>query len=443
MGTLIETGMIDLPADFGSAETQRALTSMANAMQASSILTIANQIRERKAAGEPVANLTVGDFAPELFPIPAGLRTRLIEAIERGDTNYPPPQGMPELRRAIQGYVARTQGMNLPLDAIAVVGGGRPTLYATYRLLVEPGELVVFPVPSWNNHNYRDVCGVRVHEVACRAEDAFQPTAALLKPHLSKARLFVLNTPQNPSGGVMPREEVAAFGELLVEENARREQAGEKPLYLLFDQIYQAITFDDHVHYSPVQLVPECAPYVVHSDGLSKNFCATGLRCGWVYGPPAFVRKLSALLTHVGAWAPKPVQVAAAGWLDDVEAVDAWSQDLNARAQHSLEVLADGISALQADGLPVEMIRPQGAIYLSVRFDLVGRKTPAGEVLADNEAVRSYLLEEAGFAIVPFAAFGADEADAEGWSRASVADASADELRERMPHLRRAIEALA
>jgi aspartate aminotransferase len=91
----------------------------------------------------------------------------------------------------------------------------------------------------------------------------------------------------------------------------------------------------------------------------------------------------------------------------------------------------------------VEWIDPQGAIYLSVRFNVVGRKTPDGSVLADNEAVRSYLLREAGFAVVPFQAFGAEAADAEGWCRVSVGAASADELRERLPHLRRAIEALA
>lgn len=416
---------------------------MANAMQASSILTIANEIRAKKAAGERVANLTVGDFDPSLFPIPDGLSQRLKEAIDAGDTNYPPPAGMPELRSAVQAHIKRTQNIELPTDAIAIVGGGRPALYAAYRLLVEPGEQVVFPVPSWNNHNYRDVCQVEVKEVACRVEDAFQPTAALLRPHIREARLLVLNTPQNPSGGVMPKEEVAAFGHLLVEENQRREAAGEKPLYLLYDQIYRSITFADYVHYSPVQLVPACAPYVLHSDGLSKNFCATGLRCGWVFGPPALIRKITALLTHVGAWAPKPVQVAAAGWLTDFPAVEDWERRLNAGALESLDVLAEGIGELQKDGLPVEMIQPQGAIYLSVRFDLVGRRTPEGETLHDNEAVRAYLLRAAGFAIVPFQAFGAEEADAQGWSRASVGAASAKELREAMPALRRAIEALA
>lgn len=442
MTTATDRGRISLAKDFGSAETERALSTMAKAMQASSILTISNEIRAKQAAGETVANLTLGDFSPELFPIPDGLQERLLQAVENKQTNYPAPAGAMELREAVRGHVLRTQGLELPVESIAIVGGGRPTLYAAYRLLAEPGEKVVFPVPSWNNHNYRDVCRVEVTEVACRAEDAFQPTAALLRPHLHDARLLVLNTPQNPSGGVMPREEVAAFGELLVEENERRVQQGEKPLYLLFDQIYRSITFGDHEHYSPVQLVPECAPYVLHSDGISKNFCATGLRCGWAFGPPALIRKLVALITHVGAWAPKPVQLATAGWLNDHPAVEAWERDLNARSQQALNVLADGIAELQTAGLPVQMIRPQGAIYLSVRFDLVGKRTADGQVLEDNEAVRSYLLREAGFAVVPFAAFGAEEADREGWARASVGAASAAELRERMPALRKAIEAI-
>jgi len=442
METAVDTPIVQLPQGFGDAETARALSSMAQAMQASSILTIANEIRDKLAAGEEVANLTVGDFSPELFPIPEGLRQRLLTALEGGQTNYPPPQGQLELREAVRGYVRRKHNIDFPLESFAIVGGGRPTLYATYRLLVDPGELVVFPVPSWNNHNYQDVCNVRVHEVACRAEDSFHPTAALLRPHLREARLFVLNTPQNPSGGVMPREEVQAFGELLVEENERRKQSGEKPLYLLYDQIYQAITFPGFHHYTPVQLVPECAPYVVHTDGLSKGFCGTGLRCGWMFGPPALTRKVVALLTHAGAWAPKPVQVAAAGWLADEAGVAEWEAHHISRAQAALEVLAEGMQELRQAGLPVDFIQPQGAIYLSVRFDLVGKRNASGEVLADNEAVRRYLLAEAGFAIVPFEAFGATQADAEGWSRASVGAASIDQLRAVMPRLRAAIEAL-
>ena len=149
--------------------------------------------------------MTVGDFAPEQFPIPDGLKKYLVEALEDGETNYPPAAGEHELRAAVKEHVLRLQGLDYPMDSFAIVSGGRPSLYSTYRLLVDPGELVLFPLPSWNNHNYRDTCGVRVRGVQTRPEDAFQPTVDQLAPHAADARLLVLNSPQNPSGGVRPR----------------------------------------------------------------------------------------------------------------------------------------------------------------------------------------------------------------------------------------------
>jgi aspartate aminotransferase len=440
--TVLDPDMIQIPADCGAEAAERGLSVMAKAMQASSILTIANQVRALKAAGADLADLTVGDFSSQQFPIPVELRQGIQDALQNGDTNYPPPAGMPELREAVREHVKRTQNLDYPLESFTIVSGGRPALYAAYRLVVDPGDLVVFPVPSWNNHNYGDVCQVRVQTVPCHEDTAFQPTAAMLRPHLSEARLFVLNTPQNPSGGVMPKAEVEAFGHLLVEENERRIQIGAKPLYLLYDQIYRSIVFGQHQHYSPVQLVPACAPYVIHSDGISKGYCATGLRCGWIFGPPIIARKTLALLTHVGAWAPKPVQVATAKWLNDLPAQEAWHKDLDARVMERLTVLSEGMAALRDEGYPVDFIEPQGAIYLSVRFNLVGRKTAEGKLLENNEDIRNYLTEAAGFALVPFAAFGADEADQEGWSRASVGAASVEQLHASMPRLREALASL-
>ncbi len=412
---------------------------MAQAMVGSSILVIANEIRALLAQGVDVANMTVGDFDPREFPIPERYQELLKEAVEEGDTNYPPPAGLLELRQAVQKHIARTQDLEYPLDGIAIVSGGRPALYSTYRLLVDPGELVLFPVPSWNNHNYRDTCQVRIQAVQCAPENAFQPTAELLRPHVGEARLIVLNTPQNPSGGVMVPEQVEAFGHLLVEENERRARSGEKPLY---HQIYRPIVFDQHEHYSPVTLVPECAPYVIHSDGVSKGFAGTGLRCGWLFGPPAIARKTVALLTHVGAWAPKPVQMATARFLDDEPAMRDWEQEMVRRVRLRLDALHEGVAALKAEGLPIDFIEPQGAIYMSLRFDLAGRTTPEGKVLRTNEDIRSYLTQAARFALVPFAAFGVEEADEHGWNRASVGAVSLKQVEESIPRLREALLAL-
>ena len=440
---MTQTGdIVRIPAACGDEEARRGFSAMARAMTPSNILTIAAEIRELKEKGTAVADMTVGDFAPGQFPIPLGLREAITRELASGQTNYPASPGEKTLREAVREHVLRTQGLDYPLDGIVIVGGGRPALYSAYRVLVDPGELVLFPVPSWNNNNFGDVCQVRVQAVQTRPENAFQPTAELLAPHVSAARLIVLNTPSNPSGGVMRREDVAAMGRLLIAENARRRGTGEKPLYLLFDQIYQALIFPGYEHYSPVQLEPACAPYVIHVDGISKGFCATGLRCGWIFGPPAIAKKITGLLTHLGAWAPKPVQLGTAKFLRDTAALDAWGPNVIARVRERLDAVHEGIQALRAEGFPVDTIEPQGAIYISVRFDLSGKRGADGKMLSSNESVRAFLLREAAFALVPFSAFGVAPDNEDGWFRASVGAVSAQDIRDAMPRLRRALSAL-
>lgn len=431
-----------IPADCGAEDAQRGFSAMARAMAPSSILTIANEIRELKEAGVAVADMTVGDFSPEQFPIPARLRELVEEELKAGRTNYPPSQGEKALREAVRAHVLETQDIDYPLDGIVIVGGGRPALYSVYRVLLDPGELVLFPVPSWNNNNFAEVCQVRTRAVLARPEDAFQPTAAMLAPHAREARLIVLNSPQNPSGGVMRRAEMEAFGRLLVAENARRAETGERPLYLMFDQIYQGLVFPGHEHFSPVQLVPECAPWVLHVDGISKNYCATGLRCGWLVGPPAIVRKVTALLTHVGAWAPRPVQTATARFLRERSVLTAWQQNVTTRVRERLDALHEVMQTLRSEGFPVDAIEPQGAIYMSVRFQLAGRRTAGGRVLAGGEATRAWLLRESSFALVPFSAFGVAPEDEDGWFRASVGAVSVQDVRDALPRLRRALSSL-
>jgi aspartate aminotransferase len=434
--------MISIPSDCGQEEAAKGFSIMAKSMVGSSILKVANEIRALKEAGVVVADMTVGDFSPEQFPVADKFREHLMDSINHGDTNYPHAAGEMDLRLAVKEHLQRTQGLDYPIDGIAIVSGGRPSLYSTYRLLLDPGELVLFPVPSWNNHNYRDTCQVNIKGVLAHRDEAFQPTVELLAPHCHDARLIVLNTPQNPSGGVMAREEVEKFGHFLVEENAKRKIDGRKPLYLLYDQIYSLLTFPGFEHYSPVQLVPECAPYVLHADGISKGFCATGLRCGWIVGPPAIVQKVVALGTHVGAWAPRPVQVATAKWLRDLKNLEPWHNSMIREVRVRLDALHNFIQELKEAGLPVDSIEPQGAIYASLQLSFVGKTTPDGKVLRNNEDIRAYLLQDAAFALIPFSAFGVEEQDEDGWFRASVGAVSLQDITDALPRLRQALEAL-
>jgi aspartate aminotransferase len=428
---------IEIGATCGAEEAERGLSRMAQGLIGSEILRIASRIREMTAAGAEVCNLTVGDFSSTHFPIPRRLGEEIRLALERGETNYPPSDGVLELRHAIRREYERRLGLAYPVDSIVVASGARPAIYAAYRALLDPGETVVYPTPSWNNNHYAHLVEAKGVAVAAGRETHFLPTASALAPAARAARLLVLNTPLNPTGTAMRAEEIAAVGRLLVEENARRRASGGRPLYLLFDQVYRSITFHGVRHETPVRLVPECAPHVIFVDAISKAFCATGLRVGWVVGPPPVVSRMRDIIGHVGAWAPRAEQVATARFLDDAEAVDAFHAEMLPKVLARLEALHAGLESMRARGYPVEAIEPGGAIYLSARFNLIRRERPGGATLASNEDIRTFLLEAAGFAVVPFQAFGVR--DESGWFRLSVGAVSLDEIRSALARLERAL----
>ncbi|MEP7027499.1 MAG: aminotransferase class I/II-fold pyridoxal phosphate-dependent enzyme, partial [Candidatus Eisenbacteria bacterium] len=208
-------------------------------------------------------------------------------------------------------------------------------------------------------------------------------------------------------------------------------------LYLLYDQIYWMLTFGDARHHTPVALRPEMARFTVFVDGISKAFAATGVRVGWSAGPPDVIERMAGLIGHVGAWAPRPAQVAVARLLADDEAIDLYHGTMKQGVEARLAALYAGLAALEVQGLPVHAIPPRAAIYLTANFGLVGARTPDGRTLAGGEDVRQYLLTAAGVAVVPFSAFGA--VDDSGWCRLSVGAVSLEEIAALVPRLERAL----
>jgi aspartate aminotransferase len=275
--------------------------------------------------------------------------------------------------------------------------------------------------------------------VVCGPETHFLPTREQLAPHVRDARLIALCSPLNPTGTLFDEDQLAGICDLVLEENARR-GAGERPLYLLYDQIYWTLTFGDARHATPVELRPDMARYTVFVDGVSKAFAATGIRVGWAVGPPDVMERMAGLLGHVGAWAPRPEQVAVAGLLDDDAAMDDYHKTMKHGVETRLNALYQGLVALKALGLPIDAIPPRAAIYLTAHFDLLGARTPEGAVLGSGEDVRHYLLTAAGAAVVPFSAFGAK--DDSGWCRLSVGAVSPEEIAALLPRLEGALKAL-
>jgi aspartate aminotransferase len=416
-------------------------SATANGLAGSEILKIAAEIRARRAQGERLCDLTVGDFDARQFPIPAPLRAAIAAALDEGETSYPVANGMPELRRAVRDLYARELGLEYPIDSVLVAGGSRPLIYAFYRTVCDPGDRVVFPVPSWNNHNYVQLVGAVGVPVPCGPARRFLPAPEELADALPGARLLCLNSPLNPSGTSFDPGALRGIGEAVLAENERRAAGRERPLYLLYDQVYWSLRFGGTEHATPPGLLPELARYTVLVDGISKAFAATGLRVGWGVGPVDAMAHMGAFLGHVGAWAPRPEQVATAAFLDDAAAVRAFRSTFTRGLAARLDLLHRGLQEMKAEGLPVDSIAPTGAIYLTARVHPFGRRTPQGAELRSNEDVRRFLLDSAAIAVVPFQAFGAPDED--GWFRLSAGAVGPEEIEAALPRLAGALRSLA
>ena len=166
--------------------------------------------------------------------------------------------------------------------------------------------------------------------------------------------------------------------------------------------------------------------YTIFVDGISKAFASTGVRVGWAFGPLHVIDKMKAMLSHIGAWAPKAEQVATANYLNQTEAVSNYITHIKEELNYRLVAFYDGFERLKNAGFPVNAIQPEAALYLTVQFDLIGKTTSAGNTLNTIQEVTSYLLKEAKLAIVPFYAFGTSTDS--NWFRLSVGTAKKEDI---------------
>lgn len=430
-----------MPTDIMEVKEKTLRVSrMAETLIASEIIKLAGEINEKIKQGEKIYNLTIGDFDPKVFPIPAELEEEIIKAYTNHETNYPPADGMLETRKAVSNFLKEKEGVEYnPATEILMSAGARPLIYATYQTLVQPGDTVIFPVPSWNNNHYAHLSHAKKIEIKATPDNHFMPTAADLKPHLKGAALVALCSPLNPTGTTFSRKDLEEICELIIEENHSRGE-DEKPLYLMYDQIYWVLTYGETEHYNPVSLIPEMKNYTIFIDGLSKAFAATGVRVGWSVGPARVIGKMKSILSHLGAWAPKAEQVATAKYLARKDDVDKYLNRFKKEVHDRLDGFYDGFMALKNEGFKVDAIAPQAAIYLTVQFALHGMKKEDGTILATTKDITKYLLEEALVAIVPFSAFGDDENST--WYRLSVGTCRLEEVDKVIESLRSALSKL-
>jgi aspartate aminotransferase len=415
------------------------LSHLSETLIGSEIVKLGGEIRERIRQGETIYNFTVGDFDPKIFPIPKELEDGIVDAYRRHLTNYPSAEGNFDLRLSISEYSKTEQGLEYSPEEILVASGGRPIIYAIYRAVCDKGDKVIYAVPSWNNNHYTHFVGGEHVIIEARAENNFMPVAKDIEPHIQTATLISLCSPQNPTGTTFREKDLREICDMIVNENKRRSE-NEKKLYLMYDQMYWHLTYGDIKHHDPVSLNPEMRPYTIFVDAISKAFAATGVRVGWSMGPAFVLNKMKAILSHVGAWAPMAEQKAVAGFLPQQAAIKKYLEHFKSELEERLRRIYNGFSDLKNEGFSVDAVTPEAAIYLTIKIDLVGKKTKEGTVLATQADVTSYILNEAKLAVVPFYAFGAHKTSP--WYRLSVGTCVKEEIDEMLGKLRAALEAL-
>ena len=368
-------------------------------------LAVSSKAKAMSAAGHPVISLAAGE--PDL-PTPTVAVEAAMKALLDGATRYTPVKGIPALCQAIADDSERARGYRHdPSREVVVTVGAKQALFNVFQVLLDQGDEVLLPLPSWVSYAPQvDLAGGVAVSVEGKPEDGFFPAIDALEAVVTdRTRALVLTSPSNPTGMVATPEQVKSASQW----------AAERGIMVVSDEIYRRIRFSDAPEVvSPLAFVsPE---HVVVIDGVSKSHCMTGWRIGWALGPEPVISAMIKIQSHQTSNPTAVSQHAALAALRNAEEhVATLVESLEGRRDQFIDRLT------QIEGLGV--LRPQGAFYTFVD---VGLFLAPGE---DDVAFCEALLEDQAVAVVPGTAFGAP-----GWLRMSIAvsledlDVAADRL---------------
>jgi aspartate aminotransferase len=333
--------------------------------------------RALEAKGREVVHLEIGE--PD-FDTPAHVIEAATAALHAGATHYSPSPGIPELRQAIARFAGAKRGLSFEPEQVVVTPGGKPIMFFLMLALVEAGDEVIYPNPGFPIYESMiNFAGAKAVPIPLREDRRFRLDVAELASLITpRTRLLVLNSPQNPTGGVLERSDLEQIARLAVEHD----------LLVLSDEIYSEILYEgEHVS---IATFPGLAERTVILDGFSKTYAMTGWRLGYGIMPTALVPAISRLVTNSVSCTATFVQyggvAALTGPQDDVHAM---VQEFRRRR----EVIVAGLNAIPR----IRCAQPAGAFYV---FPYVG------DVGMDCRAFADYLLNEAGVATLAGTSFG-------------------------------------
>jgi aspartate aminotransferase len=354
-------------------------------------LAISSQAKAMKAKGVDVVSFGAGE--PD-FDTPDHIKQAAIDALNAGFTKYPlPVAGIPELREAVVEKLRRDNDLEYTPDDVSVGIGGKNSLYALMQAMIDPGDEVIIPAPYWVSYpEMVKLAGGSPAIIDAPEQNGFKLTPAQLDAAINKnTKLFVLNSPSNPTGAVYTPSELEAIAQVLVKHGVP----------VVSDEIYEQLVYDDVEQRSIASFGPEIKKLTIVCNGLSKAYAMTGWRIGYLAGPPDIIGAVNKLQSHSTSgptsFAQKGAAVALSG---SQEAVAAMRAEFDTRRG----VIVERLNALRG----VHCLAPKGAFYAFPNIaELLGTEV-AGRRIGGSLDLADLFLSEAHVAVVPGIAFGSD-----------------------------------
>lgn len=372
-----------------SADIQRLNQRLASA-RPSATYRIMDRVAERRAQGAQIISLCAGE--PD-FDTPKHVREAAIHAIEHGHTRYTQVAGVRSLREAVAAKFRRENGLDVTWQDTLVCNGGKQVIYNALAATLNEGDEVIVPAPYWVSYpEMVQLCAGETRIVTCDADTGFKLTPVALAAAITpQTRWLILNSPSNPTGAVYSRDELHALAQVLL---------AHPHVFILADDIYEHLIFDDQTFHTLAQVEPRLAPRTLTMNGVSKAYAMTGWRIGFATGPSWLLEAMEKLQGQQTSGASSISQQAA---LAALEGPKDFIHESRAAFQGRRDLMVELLNATPG----LECVSPAGAFYAFASCaGLIGRTSAGGRVLHTDEDVAHALLDEANVAVVHGSAFG-------------------------------------
>jgi aspartate aminotransferase len=354
-------------------------------------LAVAAKAAKLRSDGVDVINFSAGE--PD-FDTPERIKAAAVEALKQGMTKYTDVKGIEPLRHAITQKYRREYGLDYQINEVLVSCGAKHSLYNVFQAVVNPGDEVLIPAPSWVSYADMALLAGGIPKIIQTSEGAgFRITAQQLADALSwRTRVFVLNSPSNPTGASYDKNELVALAQVLEKNNC----------LIIADDIYEKIVYDNFEIQNLVALAPSLRERIIIVNGVSKTYAMTGWRIGYALGSPAIIGAAGKIQSQSTSNATSIAQAAA------LEAIRGPQEDVPMMVgefQKRRNVIVGRLNAI--DG--VQCLMPQGAFYVFANIATFVGKSADGKKIGSPCDIADYLLEEAKVAAVPGEDFGSME----------------------------------